>query len=132
MNLLTEDIQTHWQAVSPLFVIRNENDYDKAIELLNALIDEVGVDEQHPLYDMLDTLGAVVHAYEEEHYPIPDADAVGILQFLMEEHNLDLHNLSEIGTPDTVSDILERKRELTIKNVQDLAKRFHVSPAVFV
>lgn len=132
MSMLTEDIQTHWQAVSPLFVIRNENDYDRAIELLNALIDEVGVDEQHPLYDMLDTLGTVVHAYEEEHYPIPDADAVGVLHFLMEEHNLDIHNLSEIGTPDTVSDILERKRELTVKNIQDLAKRFQVSPAVFV
>ena len=49
MSMITEDIQVHWQAVSPLLTIRDESDYDEAIEHLNQLVDEVGVDEQHPL-----------------------------------------------------------------------------------
>ena len=44
------------------------NQYEKSIDRLNELIDEVGVDEQHPLYDLLDTLGTVIHAYEEKHH----------------------------------------------------------------
>ena len=130
--MITEDIQAHWQVVSPFFAIRNENDYDSAIECLNELIDEVGDDETHPLYDLLDTLGTVIHAYEEKHYPIPECDGVKALQFLMEEHGLCPADLPEIGNPDAVSDILERRRELTVKNIHALAKRFHVSSATFV
>lgn len=130
--MITEDIQAHWQIIGPLFVIRNESDYDEAIEHLNELLDEVGDDEQHPLYDLLDTLGTVIYAYEENHHPMPECDGVEALQFLMEEHGLDLTDFPEIGAPDAVSDILECKRELTVKNIQDLAKRFQVSPAVFV
>ena len=132
MSMITEDIQAHWIAVQPILSIHNEEEYDIAIERLTELIDEVGVDEQHPLYDLLDTLGTVIHAYEEKHHPIPECDGVEALQFLMEEHDLDLTDFPEIGVPDAVSDILERKRELTVKNIQDLAKRFQVSPAVFV
>ena len=50
----------------------------------------------------------------------------------MEEHELALADIPEIGTPKTISDILERKRELTVRNIRDLANRFQVSPAVFV
>jgi len=50
----------------------------------------------------------------------------------MEEHGLGPADLPEIGATDAVSDILERKQELTVKNIQDLAKRFQVSPPVFV
>ncbi len=70
MSVITDDIQAHWRIVRPLFSIRNENEYDLAIERLNALIDEVGDNEGHPLYELLDTLGAVIHAYEEKHYPM--------------------------------------------------------------
>ena len=45
-------------------------EYDLALERLNSLIDEVGTDERHPLYSLLDTLGAVVHAWEEQHQSI--------------------------------------------------------------
>jgi HTH-type transcriptional regulator/antitoxin HigA len=132
MNVIAEDIQTHWNVVRPLFSVRNEHEYDLAIERLNALIDEVGTNQQHPLYEFLDTLGAVIHAYEEKHYPIPECSGVEMLQFLIEEHQLEVSELPELGTPDIVLEILNGKRELTIKHIRALAARFHVSPAVFV
>ena len=70
MSVIPEDIQEHWRIVQPLFSILNESEYDLAIEWLNILIDEIGTNEQHPLYELLDTLGAVIYAYEEKHYPI--------------------------------------------------------------
>ena len=132
MNLLTEDIQAHWLAVQPILSIRNEDEYDIAIERLNALIDEVGTDEQHPLYDLLDTLGTVIYAYEEKHYPVPECDGIEALQFLMEEHGLSRDDLPELGTSDTLSRILDGRQELTIRQIRSLAERFHVSPATFV
>ena len=89
MSVIAKDILTHWRIVQPLFSMRDEDEYDKAVETLNTLIDEVGNDEQHPLYELLDTLGTVVHAYEERHHPIPECNGVEVLRLLMEEHQLE-------------------------------------------
>lgn len=132
MNVIAEDIRTHWNVVRPLFSIRNEYEYDLAIERLNALIDEVGANEQHPLYELLNTLGAVIHAYEEKYYPMPECSGGEMVQFLMEEHQLEPSDLPELGTPDIVLAILDGKHELTVKQLCALATRFHVSPAVFI
>ena len=132
MNLLTEDIQTHWLVVQPIFSIRSEEEYDIAIERMNELLDEVGVDERHPLYDLLDTLGTVIHAYEEKHHPVPGCDGVEAFQFLMEEHGLSKNDFPELGNPDTLSKILDGKQELTLGQIRSLAERFQVSPATFV
>ena len=132
MSVIAEDILTHWRIVQPLFSIRDEDAYDRAIVTLNALIDEVGNDEQHPLYELLDTLGTVIHAYEEKHHPIPECSGVEVLKLLMEEHQLESTDLPELGPPDIVLEILNEKRELTVTHIHALAEVFQVSPAVFV
>ena len=63
---------------------------------------------------------------------MPECSGVEMLQFLMEENKLQPSDLPEIGTPETVSEILSGKRELTVKHLQTLSARFHVSPTVFV
>ena len=98
--------------MSPLLVIQDERDYDLAVERLNDLIDEVGTDEQHPLYSLLDTLGAVVHAWEEQHHPMPGSEGVDSLRFLMEEHELTQSDLPEVGSQGVVSEILRGKRKV--------------------
>lgn len=132
MSVIAKDIQTHWRIVQPLFSIRNEDEYDKAIATLNALIDEVGTDEQHPLYELLDTLGTVIHAYEEKHHPISECSGVEVLKLLMEEHQLEPTDLPELGPSDLLLEILNGERDLTVTHIRTLAKRFQVSPAVFV
>lgn len=126
------ELQQHWTAISPLLALRNEQEYDRAVECLNCLLDEVGTDEQHPLYTLLDTLGTLIHAYEEEHHPIPECSGVDVLRFLMEEHDLTQSDLPEIGSQGVVSEILRGKRELNVRQIRALAKRFHVSPGVFI
>jgi len=132
MILRTEDILTHWNAICHLFHINNEEEYDRAVELLNHLIDEIRVDEQHPLYEFLDTLGTVMYAYEEKHYSIPDCTGIAMLRFLMDQHRLAPSDLKEIGSKRLVSDILNNKQELTTRHLRLLAERFHVSPALFI
>jgi len=132
MSVFTNDIQVHWTSIQPLLSIRNEQEYDLAVERMNQLLDEVGDNEEHPLYGLLDTLSALISAYEEKHYPMPESSGADMLHYLMEEHGLKQSDLSEIGSQGVVSEILNGRRELNVRQIRKLAKRFHVSPAVFL
>lgn len=132
MTLLTNEIQTHWANIAPLLSIHNEREYDAAVKRLNSLLDEIGDNEKHPLYSLLDTLGLLISLYEEEHYPIPESTGVDVLRFLMDEHGLSQSDLSEVGSQGVVSEILSGRRELNVRQIRALAKRFKVSTAVFV
>jgi len=132
MTLATEEIKVHWMNIAPLLTVSNKREYDAAVDRLNGLLDEIGDDEKHPLYGLLDTLGALVHAYEEEHYPIPEASGADVLRYLMEEHGLTQSDLPEVGSQGVVSEVLSGKRELNVRQVRALAQKFKVSSAVFL
>ncbi|MDL1912678.1 helix-turn-helix domain-containing protein [Chloroflexi bacterium CFX6] len=132
MTLATEELQIHWMNIAPLLTIRNEREYNAAVKRLDELLDEIGDDEKHPLYSLLDTLGTLIHAYEEEHYPIPDASGAEILRFLMDEHGLTQSDLAEVGSQGVISEILNGKRKLNVRQIRALAEKFKVSSAVFV
>lgn len=132
MTLLTNEIKTSWANIQPLLVIRNEKELDTAIQHLNELLDEIGDNESHPLYSLLDTLGTLIHAYEAEHYPIPEVSGTEVLKYLMEEHQLTQSDLPEVGSQGVVSEILRGKRDLNVRQIRALAEKFNVSAAVFV
>ncbi len=132
MTLEINEIQLHWQNIAPLLSVRNEREYNAAVKRLNELLDEIGDNEKHPLYGLLDTLGALIELYEEERYPIPETSGVEVLRFLMDEHGLTQSDLPEIGSQGVVSEILNSKRELNVRQVRALAKRFKISTAALV
>jgi HTH-type transcriptional regulator/antitoxin HigA len=132
MTVFTNQIKTHWESISPLLTIRDEHDYDAAVERMNELLDEIGTDESHPLYSLLDTLGTLIQAYEEEHHSIPEMKGAEVLRFLMDEHELTQSDLPEVGSQGVVSEILNGKRELNVRQIRAMAERFKVSPAAFV
>jgi len=63
---------------------------------------------------------------------MPDCSGTDLLRFLIEEHALKQTDLAEIGSQRVVSEILSGKRELNVRQTRLLAKRFHVSPVVFI
>ena len=112
----------------PLGVLRSEKDYQKAM----AMLDEIGQDEAHPLADLAEALALFIHSYEETHAKIREATGPEVLRSLMEVHGLTQSELPEIGSQGVVSEILSGERELNIRQIRRLAKRFGVSPAVFI
>jgi HTH-type transcriptional regulator/antitoxin HigA len=116
----------------PLGVLRSEKDYRKAMAMLDEIIDEIGEDETHPLADLAEALALFIHAYEETHAKIREATGPEVLRSLMEEHGLTQSELPEIGSQGVVSEILSGERQLNIRQIRRLAKRFGVSPAVFI
>ena len=116
----------------PLGILRSEKDYRKAVGILDEILDEIGENEDHPLADLAEALALFIHSYEEAHAKIPEAPAPELLKSLMKEHGLTQSDLPEIGSQGVVSEILSGARELNVRQIRKLAKRFGVSPAVFV
>jgi HTH-type transcriptional regulator / antitoxin HigA len=130
--MAVRELEKSWSTLQPLLTIKAEKDYDRAVTWLNELIDEVGTNEKHPLYDLLDTLGTVIHAYEEAAHKLPNVSGREMLRYFIEEHDLSQAELSEIGSQGVVSEVLAGKRELNVRQIQSLAKRFNVAPGVFL
>lgn len=120
------------RAIVPLGPLRDKKEYDRAVGLLDDILDEIGEDEKHPMTDLADAISVFVEKYEAEHVPASGAKPGAVLKFLMHEHGLRQSDLPEIGSQGVVSEVLSGKRELNARQIKRLAKRFGVSPAVFI
>ncbi len=125
-------LERSWPAVADYFSIRTPRDYSAAINILHPLLDEVGDNEKHPLYNFLKVFGIVIENYEAEHHALKDVSGVEALKYLMNEHGLHQNDLPEIGSQGVVSEVLHGKRQLNVGQIQRLSERFNVSPAVFL
>mgnify|MGYP000920805086 CR=1 FL=1 len=121
-----------FRAATDIGPIRDEAHYARMVEILEALLDEAQGDETHPGMELVDIVGDLIADYEAEHHPMPETTGVQALKFLMQQHGLKQSDLPEIGSQGVVSEILAGKRELNIRQVRALSKRFGVSPATFV
>ena len=126
---------TAWEvfrSATDIAPIRDEAHYLRMVAMLEALLDEAAGDENHPAMGLVDIVGDLIEDFETERHPLPDVTSVQALKFLMEQHGIKQCDLHEIGSQGVVSEILTGKRELNIRQVRALSKRFGVSPATFV
>jgi len=129
---LTETIKV-WPTISRvLSTLHSEQQYKKAVKLLDKLIDAVSEKEDPLIESLIDTLGTLVKDYEDRNIPEPIGDPIGCLKYLMEEHHLNHSDLRELGNQSEVAEILNGKKQLNIQQIRELSKRFNVSPAVFI
>ena len=104
--------------------IHNEQDYKTALTQAEELW---GAKEDTPEGDELDVLLVLIEHYEKKHYPMPSSDPVDAILFLVDQMNLTRKDLEEfLGPRSRVSDVLNRKRSLTINQVVKLHKGLHI------
>ncbi len=98
--------------------IKTEADHDAALAEIEALLgSEPGTAE----YDRLKVLSILVESYEDEQYPIPLPDPIEAIEYHMESRGLTRRDLEPyIGTRARVSEILNRRRPLTLKMMRAL------------
>ena len=94
------------------------------VAYLDELIDEIGNDQKHPLASLMETNGALIESYERKSVNIPKKGPVSILKSIMTEHNLKQKDMKKIGSQGVVSDTLNGRRILNIRQIQALAQRF--------
>jgi HTH-type transcriptional regulator/antitoxin HigA len=128
-----EKVKSVWPRVKTvLSVPANQREYHKLCRVMENLVDEVGENERHQLAPLLETIGSLLEVYESEHVKIPDLSGVDLLKELMKEHGLTQSDLKDIASQGVLSEILNKKRALNLRQIKLLAKRFHVSPAAFI
>ena len=100
--------------------IKNEASYQEAIERIEELW---GAAPDTPAGDELEILMVLVEAYENKHYPIPPSDPVNAILFQMDQLGVDRKKLQEfLGPRSRVSDVLNRKRGLSVPQIKRLHK----------
>jgi HTH-type transcriptional regulator / antitoxin HigA len=83
--------------------------------------------------EAIELLTLLIERYEETHYPVPAADAVSVVRFLIERQDLTQRDLvPEFGSESAVSMFLARQRKLTLEQVRKLSERFKLPADVFV
>jgi len=99
--------------------IRNDNDLDNAFKILEPLFQ---AEEGTPEADDRDILVTLIESYENQHYPIKPTDPIAAIKFRMEQQGLAAKDLEPfIGSSGRVSEILNKKRSLSI----GMVKRLH-------
>lgn len=134
-NFDAKALQKAWTAfdrVAHLRPIRNDEEYDRTVALMNHLLDIVGDDENHALSGLLDLVGELVADYDAEHFSIEASDPKEVLRCLMEARGLKQGDLAEIIPQSNLSAILAGKRKISATLAGKLAKFFNISSAVFV
>lgn len=98
--------------------IRNDDDLHAAFRRLEAVYQ---ADEGSAFADERDILVTLIEAYENRHYPIGPADPVEAIKFRMEQQGLTPRDLEPyIGPSGRVSEVLNRKRPLSLRMVKQL------------
>lgn len=104
--------------------IKNEKDYLEALKTIEILWNSK---PNTPNGDKLDVLVTLVEAYEKKKYPIEAPDPIEAIKFRMEQMGLTQNDLAEaMGGKNRVSEVLNRKRRLTIKMARELHKKFNI------
>lgn len=104
--------------------VKTEKDYQKALKRLETIFDSrPGTKEG----DELDVLALLIEKYEDEHYPIEAPDPIEAIKFRMEQMGYKQKDLAEIiGYKGRVSEILNRKRKLTLEMIRNLHEKLHI------
>jgi HTH-type transcriptional regulator/antitoxin HigA len=110
--------------------IKTEKHYQAALKEIERLFN---AKPNTPNGDKLDILTTLVRGYEEEHYPIDFPDAVDALRYWIESRGLERKDLMLcIGTRARISEILNRKRELSLNMIRKLHAEFHIPAELLI
>ena len=110
--------------------IKNEKDYDEALEIIDSLFD---AQEGSEAADVRDVLITLIEKYEEEKYPIDFPDPISAIKYRMDQQGLTQKDLIPfIGNRSKVSEILSGKRELSLTMIRALHEHLHIPAEILL
>jgi HTH-type transcriptional regulator/antitoxin HigA len=110
--------------------IKTENDYENALDRLKSIFQ---ADTDTPNGDEAEVLSILIEKYEDEHYPIGMPDPIEAIKFRMEQMGMNQKDLAEVvGFTSRVSEILNRKRKLTLNMIRKLSATLQIPTEVLV
>lgn len=110
--------------------ITNEQEFDEAGKIIDALVDADLIQdpvERKAALDILEAVTILASEYEKKHYPIPKPDPIEAIKERMEQLNLTQKDVAQyFGGENRVSEVLRRKRALTVKMIRAISQNLHI------
>ncbi|RYZ50152.1 MAG: helix-turn-helix domain-containing protein [Chitinophagaceae bacterium] len=110
--------------------IKTKKDYQAAMQRLEAIFDSR---PGTPEGDELEVLSILIEKYENEHFPIGLPDPIEAIRFRMEQLGYNQADLAKVvGLKSRVSEILNRKRKLTLEMIRQLHETLNIPTDVLI
>ena len=110
--------------------IKNDKDYEASLERIEALFK---AEPNTPEGDELEILVTLVSAYEDEHYKIDAPDPIAAIEHMMEAQGMsDKDMIKFLGSKSRVSEVLNRKRGLSLNMIRNLTNGLHIPARVLI
>jgi HTH-type transcriptional regulator / antitoxin HigA len=110
--------------------IKTKKDYQAALNRLEAIFD---AKPGSPEGDELEVLGILIEKYEQEYYPIEYPDPIEAIKFRMEQMGYSQTDLAKVvGLKTKASEILNKKRKLTLEMIRQLHQTQHIPTDVLI
>ena len=110
--------------------IKSEKDYQKSLQRLEQIFDAPANSKDG---DEAEILSLLIENYENQYYPIEAPDPIEAIKIRMEELNLKQKDLvGVIGGKGRVSEVLNKKKRLTVDMIRELERLLHISASVLV
>lgn len=136
LNLALVQIREALAQVPYITQINNQDDYERALELMDELIDDYDANKQ-----LVELLATSIEHWEDKADEFSDFNkavagvepGIAVLKTLMSQHHLGVADLPELGSKSNVSKLLNAAegKKLTRQHIEALSKRFALSPALF-
>ena len=111
-------------------LIKTENDYNQALERLEVVFD---AKKGTPEGDELELLSILIEQYENTHFPIDLPDPIEAIKFRMEQLGYNQNDLAKIiGLKSRASEILNKKRKLSLDMIRQLHTSLHIPTDVLI
>ncbi|MEV3830130.1 hypothetical protein RI534_12885 [Aeromonas allosaccharophila] len=136
LDLALSQIREALAQVPFIIQIHCQEDYDRAMALMDELVDDYDANKQ-----LIELLSTSIERWEEQAEEFADFNAavagtepgIAVLKTLMSQYNLGVADLPELGSKANVSKLLNAAdgKKLTRQHIEALSKRFALSPALF-
>ncbi|MGL6320489.1 helix-turn-helix domain-containing protein [Aeromonas hydrophila] len=136
LSLVLVQIREALAQVPYIIKIHNQDDYERALELMDELVDDYDTNKQ-----LIELLATSIERWEDGVDEFADFNralggvepGIAVLKTLMIQHRLGVADLPELGSKSNVSKLLNTAegKKLTRQHIEALSKRFGVSPALF-
>ena len=111
-------------------LIKSEEDYRNALKRLEIIFD-APIDTEEG--NEAEILSMLIENYENKYYPIEAPDPIEAIKIRMEEMNLKQKDLVGIlGGKSAVSEVLNRKKKLTVDMIRELERMLHISASILI
>jgi HTH-type transcriptional regulator/antitoxin HigA len=110
--------------------IRTKRDFERTMKIIESLLDSTPKSKEA---EVLEVLSILADEYENKHFPIEAPDPVEAIKYRMEQLNLSQKDLAKyMGGENRVSEILNRKRPLTLKMIKALCQNLQIPAAALL